>query len=82
MTKNDVKTSDLSVEFKYTDAKSYSLKLADLLRAEKQALMDSGREFAFYVGFGERKGANWVIDREFVVVSREHYESLRHGHPE
>lgn len=82
MTKNDVKTDDLSVEFKYTDKKSYPLKEEELLRAERQALQDSGREFAFYVGFGKRKGANLVINREFVVISREYFESLRHGHSE
>lgn len=82
VTKNDVKTDDLSLEIKYTDKKSYSLKLDDLLRAEKQALMDSGRESGFLVGFGRKVGANMVIDREFVVISTEYYESLRsRGYP-
>jgi hypothetical protein len=78
VTKNDVKTDDLSVEVKYTDAKSYSLKYADLQKAEKQALLDSGREFAFLVGFG-KPGApgSLVIEREYVVVSREYFEHLR-----
>lgn len=81
-TKNDVKTDDVSLEVKYTDKKSYSLKLDDLLKAERQALLDSGREFGFLVGFGRKNGANMVIDREFVVISRDYYESLRnHGHP-
>lgn len=85
VTKNDVKTDDLSVEVKYTDAKSYSLKYADLQKAEKQALLDSGREFAFLVGFG-KPGApgSLVIEREYVVVSREYFEHLRNsrGHSE
>lgn len=84
-TKNDVKTSDLSLEIKYTDKKSYSLKRVDLERAERQALMDSGREFAFVVGFGSvLNGTSMKIDREYVVVSREYFEYLRgqSGHPE
>jgi hypothetical protein len=85
VTKNDVKTDDLSLEIKYTDKKSYSLKYADLQKAEKNALLDSGREFAFLVGFGSMTGGSGlIIEREYVVVSREYFESLRnaHGHPE
>jgi hypothetical protein len=81
-TKNDVKTNDTSVEVKYTDKKSYSLKLADLLRAEKQALQDSGRGFAFLVGFGTLYGSNMRIDHEYVVIPRADWEALRHGHSE
>lgn len=82
--KNDVKTQDLSFEVKYTDKKSYSVKKADLDKAERQALLDGGREFAFLIGFGELKGANMIIDREYVLVSREYFESLRttNGHSE
>lgn len=58
--KNDVKTPSLSIEAKYTDAKSYSLKLADLLKAEKIALMD-GRDSIFTVSFS---GEEFVILRE------------------
>lgn len=84
VTKNDVKTQDVSYEIKYTDKKSYSLRRDDLLKAERQALLDGGREFAFIVGFGNRVGQSAMrIDREFVVISREHYESLRsRGNPE
>lgn len=77
MTKNDVKMDDLSVEVKYTDAKSYSLKYVDLQKAEKNALLDSGREFAFLVGFG--KPGTQIIEREYVVVSREYFETLRNS---
>jgi len=58
--KNDVKTPTLSIEAKYTDAKSYSLKLADLIKAEKIALMD-GRDIIFTVSFS---GEEFVILRE------------------
>lgn len=82
VTKNDVKTDDLSVELKYTDKKSYSLKYDELKKAERNALMDSGREFAFLVGFGVQKGSAMVIQDEYVVISRPYFESLRHGHSE
>lgn len=80
VTKNDVKTDDLSVEFKYTDKKSYSLKHSDLQKAERNALMDSGREFAFVVGFG----VSGRIDDEYVVITRGYFENLRStsGHSE
>jgi len=58
--KNDVKTPTLSIEAKYTDAKSYSLKLVDLIKAEKIALMD-GRDSIFTVSFS---GEEFVILRE------------------
>ncbi len=75
-TKNDVKTDDLSIEMKYTDKKSYSLKHDDLIKAERQALMDGGREFAFVVGF-----ANGTrIVREYAVVSMDYFEQLRSTH--
>lgn len=67
-TKNDVKTDDLSIEMKYTDKKSYSLKYDDLVKAEKQALLDSGRNFAFIVELG---------GREWAITSREYFEGLR-----
>lgn len=77
ITKNDVKTDDLSLEVKYTDKKSYSLKYQDLLKAEKNALLDGGREFAFLIGFGSSVGqGRMLIEREYVVLSREYYESL------
>lgn len=78
--RNDVRTDDLSLEYKYTDKKSFSLKREELEKAEQNALVDSGREFAFVVGFG-RPGSQ-VIDREYVVLSREYFEGLRHGHSE
>lgn len=81
--KNDVRTNDLSVEVKYTDKKSYSLKHADLKKAERNALADSGREFAFVVGFGRLNGhASMVVDDEYVVISRPYFEELYRGHPE
>lgn len=83
MTKNDLRTDDRSFEVKYTDKASYSLKLADLLKAERHALLDSGRGFGFVVGFGRRDGQAAIrIDREFVVIPKEDYERLLDGHPE
>lgn len=83
VTKNDVKTDDLSLEYKYTDKKSYSLKFTDLLKAEHNALLDSAREFAFVVGFGKMVGQTLRIEREYVTVSREYFEDLRsRGNPQ
>jgi hypothetical protein len=74
VTKNDVRAEDISVEYKHTVKKSYSLKQADLQKAQQHALMDSGRESVFIVGFGKD---------EYVVISRGYFESLRnHGHSE
>lgn len=65
--KNDVRAEDISVEYKYTDKKSYSLKLDELLQAEKHALLD-GREMLFGIEMG---------GRHFVVLSEDYYVQLR-----
>lgn len=48
--KNDVRNDDLSIEFKSTVAKSYSLRLADLVLAYRQALIE-GRDSLFGIDF-------------------------------
>lgn len=58
--KNDVRTETLSFEAKYTDAKQFTLKQADLKKAEKYALID-GRESVFIISFS---GEEWVVIRE------------------
>lgn len=65
--KNDVRTPTLSIEAKYTDAKQYTLKQADLHTAERHALAD-GKDMLFLVSFG---GEEWAITRE------EDYRDLR-----
>lgn len=62
--KNDVRIPGYSLELKYTGAKSFSLKLADLLKAEKHAHTD-GREFAFIITMG---------DRDWVVIAKEDWK--------
>lgn len=75
--KNDVKTPTLSIEAKYTDAKSYSLKLDDLLKAEKIALMD-GRDIIFTISFS---GQEFVLVREVDYrEQRSELEALRETH--
>ena len=64
--KYDVKTPTLSIEAKYTDAKSYSLKVADLIKAEKIALID-GRDVIFTISFS---------GEEFVIIREADYRSL------
>ena len=66
--KNDVKTPTLSIEAKYTDAKSFSLKLADLIKAEKIALVD-GRDIIFTVSFS---------GDEFVIIREADYRAMHH----
>jgi hypothetical protein len=80
VTKNDVKTDDISLELKYTDKKSYPLREEDLITAERHAMMDSGREFGFMVQFT----AGRYPHRRYVVISEEYFEELRghHGHSE
>jgi hypothetical protein len=55
-----VRSDDLSIEAKYTDAKQYTLKQADLHKAEQYALVD-GRDSVFIVSFA---GEEWAIVRE------------------
>lgn len=54
------------MELKYTDKKSYSLKVADLQTAEKHALLD-GRDMAFGISFS---------GEDYVVVTGEYYGRL------
>lgn len=70
-TKNDVRTPDLSIEYKTTEKKSYSLKYDDLIKAERNALIDSGRQFLFIVELG---------GREWVTMPIEYFEELYRGH--
>ena len=66
--KNDVRTDDLSIEAKYTDAKQFTLKNADLITAEKYALID-GRDSVFMISFSGRD--------EWAVIRSEEFEQYR-----
>lgn len=72
--KNDVRTPEWSIEVKSTSKLSYSLKVADLTVAVKQALMD-GRRMAFVIAFlggpGTRPG-RYVVMTEDDFLEREH----------
>lgn len=70
--KNDVRAPGLSIEYKYTDKKSYSLKAPELEQGEENALLDGGRDFALFV---ELNGREWV------VTSRDYWEEHR-GYPD
>jgi hypothetical protein len=65
--KNDVRTPDYSIEYKVTSKKSYSLKDAELIEAEKIALLD-GREMLF--------GIEMVSGRRWIVLSEETFLDL------
>jgi len=55
--KNDVRNEQLSIEFKTTSKKQYTLKESELLLAEKEALL-SGRRMLFVV---EINGREWAV---------------------
>ncbi|MFD4858462.1 hypothetical protein [Streptomyces atratus] len=59
--KNDVRSAKFSDELKYTDKKSFSLKLADLVTAERNALAD-GKDMRFVISLG---GRNWVVVADY-----------------
>src|SRR4051812_14725223 len=65
-TKNDVRNNKFSVEAKYSDRASYSLKLSELELAEKNALLDNGRTMLFTVSFS---------GKEYVVMTKEDWEA-------
>jgi hypothetical protein len=67
--KGDVRTEDELFELKITDAKSYSLKDAELEKLTNQALVD-GRMPIFMVQF-KSTGNEWV------VMSKDDYLTLR-----
>lgn len=67
--KGDVRTPDELFELKITDAKSYSLKDAELNKNYTQALMD-GRIPIFMVEF-KSSGNSWII------MSKDDYLTLR-----
>lgn len=70
--KNDVRSDDLSIEFKTTAAKSYSLKLAELLLASRQALIE-GRDALFAIDFAAGK-----LTHRYVVQTEHQYLAMQH----
>lgn len=67
--KGDVRTENELWELKITDAKSYSLKDAELIKLNEQALLD-GRIPIFLVEFKKSSNA-------YVILTVEDYEDLR-----
>ena len=55
--KNDVRNDRWSIELKTTTKSQYILRSAELVTAERQAILD-GREFAFGIEMGTR---TWVV---------------------
>lgn len=71
--KNDVRTKDESIECKVTSKGSYSLKLSELLTAEKNALMD-GRDMRFKITFADPAGFRGLRpEKSYVVLPEEDY---------
>ena len=69
--KNDVHTPDLSIEFKTTRNKSYSLKLSDLITATGHALLGD-RDMLFGIDF-VTTGRTY----RYVVMEEDQYFALR-----
>jgi hypothetical protein len=65
--KNDVRTPQYSAEYKITGKSQYPLKDAELITAEKQALIDD-REMLF--------GIQMASGRTWITMSEEHFLSL------
>lgn len=70
--KNDVRTDDLSIEYKFTGKTQYVLKIRDLLEAEKHAVLDD-RMAMFGLRFLYR-GKSY----DYVVLSQDDFLSLLH----
>jgi hypothetical protein len=61
--KNDMRTQRISFELKTTKHLSYSMKESELMKAERNAVVDGGREMAFIVDFPD---SSWVtVSRPF-----------------
>lgn len=72
MRKNDVTTADTSIECKTTRHLSFSLKLAELIKAEFNAAVEN-RDMVFKVTF-EQTG---VIPLSYIILPEEDYLRMR-----
>ena len=70
--KNDVWTDKLAIEFKTTTAKQYSLKLAELQLAERQALL-VGRDMLFGIDYVDGRG----VTHRYVVQTEADYLAMQ-----
>jgi hypothetical protein len=61
-----VRSPEWSVEYKFTDKQSFSLKASELELGERNAILD-GREFLFGISLGQR---------DWVVLSNHTFETL------
>ena len=75
-TKGDVETATELIECKHTERKSFSLKLAELMRAATQAILASKR-MVFEVEFTQPDGSHPV---RFVVLNKDEYIAMRDRH--
>jgi len=74
--KGDVETGTELIECKHTERKSFSLKLADLMKAAKHAIL-ADKRMVFEVEFTNPDGT-WPV--RFVVLNRDEYIALRDRH--
>lgn len=71
--KGDVYTENELIECKHTERKSYSLKVADLLKLARQAIM-VGRRMVLEVEFTDPMGLRPV---RFVVLNKDEYTEMK-----
>jgi len=71
--KGDVYTDNELIECKHTERKSYSLKVADLLKLAKQAIM-VGRRMVLEVEFTDPMGLHPV---RYVVLNKDEYAEMK-----
>lgn len=71
--KADVETATELIECKHTERKSYSLKVADLLKLARQAVLASKR-MVLEVEFTQPDGSHPV---RFVVLNKDEYVEMR-----
>ena len=71
--KGDVETDDELIECKHTERKSFSLKLDDLLRCARHALL-AHKRMVFEVEF-TRPDGTWPV--RFVVLNKDEYMEMR-----
>jgi hypothetical protein len=71
--KGDAESAEEHIEFKHTERKSFSLKLDDLLRTARHAIL-AHKRMVFEVEF-TRPDGTWPV--RFVVLNKDEYMEMR-----
>ena len=71
--KGDAESATEFIEFKHTERRSYSLKLLDLMKYARQAIL-AGKRMVIEIEFTQPDGTHPV---RFVVLNKDEYIALR-----